>query len=193
MLFFSAGTLRAQSGLQLRVGYSTAMPLGTFKDFMGKNSFRGYNGELSYPITERFRIGLGVSFSDYYEKFPRQTYQTQEGVISAVLTNSIQTTPIQVKANYDLTKEGLIRPYVGIGAGFNLVRFGQYYGEFGDANTSFKPAASADAGINIPFNRATRSAGINLGANFNYMPYNENGLKHLNNWGVHVGVFIPMK
>lgn len=189
----SANTLMAQEGLRLKLGYNTAMPLGSFKDFMGKNSFRGFHGELMYPINDKFDIGLGVASQDYYEKFPRQLYETKDGVISAVLTNSIQTTPILVKANYNLTNTGLISPYVGLGAGFNFIRYGQYLGEFGETTTAFKPAASADAGVNIFFNKEARRAGVNLGANFNYMPYKKNGLDALHNWGVHAGVFFPLR
>lgn len=193
MVMFTANTLMAQQSLTLKIGYNTGMPIGSFKDFMGKNSFRGFHGELAYPINDKFTVGLGVASQDYYEKFPRQLYNTKDGVISAVLTNSLQTTPILVKGNYNLTTTGLISPYVGLGAGFNLVRYGQFLGEFGDYTSSFKPAASADAGVNIFFNREARRAGVNVGANFNYMPYDKNGIDALDNWGVHAGVFFPLR
>lgn len=184
--------VQAQERLQFKVGYNVGMPIGTFKDFMGKNSFRGFLGELNYPISNRLKVGLGVSYNDYYEKLPRQVYETKDGTISAVVSNSVQTTPIQLKAYYDLT-EGNIRPYAGIGLGGNLVGYAQYFGEFGDKKYTFKPSASADVGINIPFNKETRASGFNIGAHFNYLPYNKNGLDNLNNWGVHAAVFFPLK
>lgn len=190
---FASADLKAQDGLKLKIGYNTGMPVGSFKDFMGKNSYRGFHGDITYAINDKFDIGLGIASQDYYEKFPRQLYETKDGVVSAVLTNSIQTTPILVKANYNLTTTGLISPYVGLGAGFNFIRYGQYLGEFGDATSAFKPAASADAGVNIFFNKEARRAGVNVGANFNYMPYNKNGLDGLNNWGLHAGVFFPLR
>lgn len=192
LLIFNIDGLKAQQKLQLKLGYNTGMPIGSFKDFMGKNSFRGYLAELNYPLSDRLKVGLGVSYNDYYEKLPRQLYHTPDGTVSAVVSNSIQTTPIQLKAAYELTA-GNIRPYVGVGAGANMVGFSQYYGEFGEKEYSFKPAFSADAGINIPFNKTTRASGINLGAHFNFLPYNKNGLNNLNNWGVHAGVFFPLR
>ena len=189
----TVGALNAQSGLQMRLGYNPAMPVGSFKDFMGKNSFRGYQGEISYPLSANLRIGLGVSFNDFYEKHPRQLYNTKDGVVSAVVSNSIQSTPILIKANYEFTKAQAIRPYVGLGAGFNLINYNQYFGEFNDGKSAFKPAFAADAGVNIPFNKLTRSAGINLGANFNYQPFKYNELKNLNSWGVHAGVYFPLR
>ena len=192
VIMFFTNTIHAQERLKLNLGYNTGMPLGEFGDFMGKNSFRGFSGSLMYDISEQFNIGLGIGSQDYYEKLPRQLYNTKDGVISAVVTNSLQTMPILVRANYNFLKETRITPYIGVGAGFNLIKYSQYLGEFGEGTTHFKPAASADAGLNFFFNER-RAAGVNLGANFNYMPYNENSLKNLNNWGVHAGVFFPLR
>lgn len=194
VIAFTAGVsqLRAQEKLQMKIGYNTGMPIGDFKNFMGKNSFRGFLGELNYPINNRLKVGLGVSFNDYYEKIPRQVYETKDGTISAVVSNSIQTTPIQLKAYYDLTT-GYIRPYAGLGLGGNFIGYAQYFGEFGDKSYSFKPSATLDAGVNIPFNKETRAAGVNLGGHFNYLPYNKNGLNNLNNWGLHAAVFFTLR
>ena len=185
--------VQAQDRLMLKVGYNTAMPVGTFKDYMGKNSFRGYRGEILYPVNEQLKVGLGVTYNDFYEKLPRKLYQTSEGTLSAVVSNSIQTTPIMIKGDYELTKNGLIRPYVGLGAGFNLVTYARYFGEFSDKKTGFKPAVGGEAGVNIPFNRETRMSGINLGGHYNYLPFKYNEVTNLNNWGVHVAAYFPLK
>jgi opacity protein-like surface antigen len=98
-----------------------------------------------------------------------------------------------LKAAYELTKGDFIRPYAAIGAGFNLVSYTKYYGEFGSKKTGFKPAAGAEAGINIPLNRETRASGINIGAHFNYLPFDYNDLSYLNNWGIHVAAYFPLR
>jgi opacity protein-like surface antigen len=188
---FSAA--QAQDRLMFKVGYNTGMPVGSFKDYMGKNSFRGYRGEILYPVKEQLKVGLGVSYNDFYEKLPRQQYQTSEGTLSAVISNSIQTTPIMIKGEYELTKNGWIRPYVGLGAGFNLVTYARYFGEFSDKKTGFKPAAGGEAGVNIPFNKETRASGINIGGHFNYLPFKFNELTNLNNWGIHAAVYFPLR
>ncbi len=188
-----AGSALAQERMQLKLGMNSGMPVGGFKDYMGKNSFRGFHGEVSYPVTARLHVGLGIAYNDYYEKTARQLYETKAGTISAVISKSIQTTPIMAKANYELTGDGWIRPYVGLGAGVNLISFNEYLGEFGDQQTAFKLAVGADAGVNIPFNKTYRTSGINLGGRFNYMPYHRSGLDNLNNWGVHLGVYFPLR
>ena len=183
----------AQDRLLFKIGYNTGMPVGSFKDYISKNSFRGYRGELLYPVNEQLKVGLGVTFNDFYEKIPRKNYQTSDGVLSAVVSNSIQTTPIMVKGEYELTKSGWIRPYVGLGAGFDLITYARYFGEFGDKKSAFKPAVGGEAGINIPFNKETRVSGINLGGHFNYLPFKYNELSNLNNWGVHVAAYFPLR
>ena len=193
VLVFGVVSLHAQDKLLFKVGYNPGFPVGSFKDFIGKNSFRGYIGELAYPVNDRLKVGLGVSFNDFYEKQPRQLYHLPEGTVSAVVSNSIKTTPILIKAAYDLTKTGWIRPYAGIGAGFNLVSYAQYFGEFGERKSKFKPAAAAEAGINIPFNKETRASGVNIGAHFNYLPFKAGDLNNLNNWGLHAAVFFPLR
>jgi outer membrane protein W len=186
-------TAHAQVGeVQMKIGYNTGMPVGSYKNFMEKNSFRGYFGEVTYGISDQLRVGLGVQYNDYYQKFPRQIYETKDGTISAVVTNSIQTTPLLLKANYELTRKSLVRPYVGLGAGFNIISFSQYLGEYPQSKSAFKPAVTAEAGVNIPFNKILRTSGLSAGFHYNYLPFNYNGINNLSNWGVHLGVFFPL-
>jgi outer membrane protein W len=193
LIMLAVVTGQAQQKLQMKLGYNVNTPVGSsFRNAISNTSFRGANGEITYPINSQLNVGLGVSYSDFYQKYPRQLYSSKDGDISAVLTNSIQITPVLAKVNYNLTKEGSVRPYVGLGAGFNVVNYNQYLGEFPDSKTSVHAAVSGDAGVNIPLSR-TKSAGINLGANFNYLPFNYNDVKNLNNWGVHAGVFFALK
>ena len=192
-LLMCVNKTQAQIGeMQMRIGYNTGMPVGSFKNFMDKNSFRGYFGDVTYGITDRWRVGVGVQYNDYYQKFPRAVYQTKDGTISAVVTNSIQTTPLVLKGSYELTRTSLVRPYVGLGAGFNIISFNTYLGQYGQSKSAFKPAVTGEAGVNIPFNKITRASGISAGFHYDYLPFNYNGVKNLNNWGVHVGFFFPL-
>lgn len=192
LLLAIAGTIQAQEKLQMKIGYNVSTPVGGFTDQVNATSFRGLNAELAYPVNNRLQVGLGVLYNDYYQKFPRQVYNTKDGEISAVVSNSIQTMPILAKVNYNLTKEGLIRPYAGLGAGFNFITYKQYLGEFPDSKTSFKPAVTGDAGVNIALGK-TKTAGLNLGANFNYLPFNYNDINTLNNWGLHASIFFTLR
>lgn len=185
-------TTQAQQKLKVRIGYNISTPVGGFKDdVVSKTSFSGFDAALAYPVNERLDIGLGVLYNDFYQKYPRQMYGTENGSVSAVLSNSLQTLPILAKVNYNILKEGWIKPYVGLGAGGNIITYKQYLGEFPYSKTAFKPAVHGDAGINIALGK-TKTAGLNLGANFNYLPFNYNGIDNVNNWGAHAGVFFNL-
>lgn len=192
-IFITSATFAQQGRMTLNLNYSVNMPTGTFKsDLVNNTSFRGWNASLMYGINDRFSIGLQSGFNDYSQKFPRQVYDTKDGAISAVITNSIQTIPLQAKLRYNLTTSGFVQPYIGAGVGGNLVTFNQYLGEFASTKNGFYFAASPEAGITVPFGRNS-GAGFTLGANYNYMPFNYGDIKNLNNWGVFAGIKFPLK
>ena len=182
----------AQQKLQLQLGYRIGMPVGDFKDYIGNTSFKGFNAAAMYPLTDQLSVGLGVSYNNFNQKYPRQVYQTADGTISAVVTNAVEVTPVMAKASYNFLNSGIVRPYIGAGAGFSFISYSQYLGEFPDNKSAVKPAVGANAGVNIPLGR-TKAAGVNVGADFNYLPFNYNDIKTLSNWGVHAGIFLPLR
>lgn len=183
-----------ENTLSLQLNYNVQMPVGSFKnDVVGKASFNGWNAGLMYGLSDKFSLGVQTGFNQFTEHFGRQVYNTKDGTISAVLTNSVKTVPLQVKGRYRFFNDALVQPYVGLAAGGNLVSFNQYLGEFNSAGkTGFYFAATPEAGLMVPFGRS-RNAAFNLGANFNYMPFNYSGINNLNNWGLYAGFKIPLK
>jgi len=112
--------------------------------------------------------------------------------ISAVLSNSIQTTPVLLKAKYFLTPSSYIKPYISLAAGANLIDFKQYFGEFGNSSTSVGFRAQGGLGLLIPFKK-TSASGINIGASYDYAPYKKNGYKDLNSVNLQAGVVIELR
>lgn len=192
LVLFSVKGLQAQQGeTMLDLQYGMSVPSGGFKDIIKDPSFRGWNANILYGITDKWQVGLGVGFQDYYQKNPRQLYKTSDGSdISAVLTHSIQTIPILIKGRYSPRSSGSIMPYVGLGAGANLVMFREYLGEFGNSESYFRFAVQPEAGVLIPINN---NIGITIGAAYNFMPFNKHDIQNLNNLGVVAGVKVPLR
>lgn len=185
----------AQEGrTSFNFNYAVQTPTGSFKNVAGQTSFRGWNAGIMYGINDKLSLGVQAGFADYYKKFPRQVYNLSDGGhISAVRTNSIQTIPIMAKASYHMLPEAAVRPYVALGAGGNIIFDQQYLGEFISRNTSsIGFAGAAETGVLIPFSKYAAS-GVTLGANYHFMPFNKNGISHLNNWGVFAGIKLPLK
>ena len=195
--FAASGAMAQEEGLlRLKVDYTAGIPLGSFKNnAVSQASWRGFSGELLYHIDNRWAVGLSTGFQDFYQKYPRQLYKASDGSdVSAVVTNSIQTSPILAKGQFSfLPGMHVIKPYVALGVGGNIITYRQFVGEYDDDKNSFRFAAQPELGVNILFGGYTGGVGLNIAAAYNYMPFSYNGLSNLNNLGVKAGINIPLK
>ncbi len=187
----------AQKGeVKLNINYNYSLPMGNFKNnIISNGSAGGANAELMFGLSNTLSVGAGLGFQDYYQKYPRAVYQTgSTEATSGVLSNSIQTIPLLAKITYSPLggKTGFIQPYVTGGAGVSFVNFQQYLGEFGASYNAASFAAQAGAGVFIPFGKLS-SAGIRLGADYNYVPYNKDGFGSLNTLDIRAGVYFPLR
>lgn len=179
--------------LKLNVNYNVGIPSGSFQDYVGNTSYRGWTGNVTYDLNNHIAIGLGAGYQDFYEKHPRTMYKLSDGGdISAVVSYSIQTIPALAMVRYNITPGSSVQPYIGVGAGGNFVMFNQYLGEFNNSQSKVKFAARPEAGVFIPFRKAGQT-GVNINGVYNYMPFNEYGIDNLSNWGVGVGLSFPLK
>ena len=188
----------AQNRLKMELGYNISTPLGSFKnDFIKNTSYRGATGEISYTFNPKFTLGLSSGYQSYYQKYDRQTYKLSDNqVVSAVVTNTMDITPFILRGTFypmGASETAKVQPYVSAGAGINMVSYGQYLGEFGGTETSTPFAAQAGAGIRIPVSKGASQTGIKIGATYNYVNYNHNEIKNLNNIGVNAGVVFSLK
>ena len=194
---FSISQVHAQKGqLKMNIQYSYALPLGSFKtDVISNSSPRGFTGDFLYGINNKFSVGLGLGFQDFYEKYPRGLYNTgDKEVTSAVLSNSVQIIPLLAKGEFHplAGNKSHVQPYINAGAGLGITSFTQYLGEFGGTDNAAGLMLQGGAGIFVPFN-ATHNAGVKLGANYNMVSYNRNGFNNFNNLSLQAGIFFPIK
>jgi len=189
----------AQQRLKMELDYNISSPLGSLKnDFINKTSFRGGSGELSYTFSPKFSLGLHSGFQSYYQKYDRQVYKLSGNqTVSAVVSNTMEIVPVMLRGTYfptaNLESAKKIQPYISAGAGFNLVNYGQYLGEFGGTESSTAFAAQAGAGIKIPFGNRYNQTAFKLGATYNYSSYKRNELTNLNSVGFNAGVVFALK
>ena len=73
-----------------------------------------------------------------------------------------------------------------------MINYYQYAGEFtNDSKSRFGFAARPEAGLYIPFGKYSR-AGFSLGAGYNVMPFNYNGISNFNNITARAGISFPL-
>jgi len=184
----------AQKGsFQMNLNYNYVIPSGSFKNQLVKdNSPRGGRGSIMYFFTDGLSAGLESGYQDHYQKYPRDLYRLSGSQdVSAVISNSIQTTPFVLKAKYFLLPAAAVKPYVSLGAGANMIDFKQYLGEFGSSQTSIGFLAQGGVGVMIPFNKYG-STGINVGASYDYAPDPKKGYDNLNTINLQAGVVFPI-
>jgi len=192
ILLISCPALHAQDQLQVTAGYNINVPAGSFRDYVTHPAYKGFNVGLAYPINPQLSVGLSFGYNDYYQKYPRQTYDDGKGsTISAVVSNSVQQIPLLLTANYTLVKKGFIHPDIGAGGGVNFVPVDQDLGEFNDPQTKTKWALKGEAGFYIPLSSYSSTA-IKVGGSYNYSPYNSDGVKNLDTWGIEAGIRFPV-
>lgn len=191
MVSFSAA--HAQNELQMNINYNVNIPSGSFGDFIKNPAYKGFTAGLAYPLNDQLSLGLSLGYNDYYQKYPRDVYDQGKGsTISAVVSNSVQQIPLLITANYTLVKKGIIRPYIGAGAGVNFVSFDQYLGEFDDPHSLSKWALKGEAGVLIPLSSYSSTA-LKIGGSYNFAPFNSYGINNLDNWGIQAGVRFPIR
>lgn len=179
--------------VSLVLNYNPSVPMGSsFKDYVGNTSFRGFQGAVLYKLNNQVRLGLQTTWNDFYQKYPRQVYKAASGEdISAVLSNTLQYTPIVVKGEYSFLKQGNIKPYVGLGAGVGIINFNQYYGELLYSQAYVKAAFTGDIGVVIPITQ--NGAGARISTSYNMSPFNKEGIKSINTWNIQAGIYFPFK
>jgi len=194
---FIGGTANAQKEgtVSLKLDYGVGIPLGSFKsDVVNETSWRGYHADVLYNINDRWAAGIGTGFQDFYQKYPRQLYKASDGSdISAVMSYSIQTVPILAKGQFSfLPGPHVVKPYVAVGVGGNLITYRQFLGEYDGSKDKFAFAAAPELGVNVLLGKFS-GVGINVAAGYNYMPFNYAGIDNLDNLAVKAGINIPLK
>lgn len=194
-----ANPLFAQKGVgKLNLQYNYSFPLGNFKNnYVSQGSARGFAGDLSFGLNNKWSLGLGLGFQDYYQKYDRAVYNLAGNKqISAVLSNSIQVIPVLAKATFTPLAQtnSFIQPYVSGGAGVSFVTYNQYLGEFSSYNSSHGNfTAQADAGVMIPLSKNNPNNTVEVGASYNYTKFNQSDASNLNSIGIHAGFIFRLR
>lgn len=194
VLLLSFSVVRAQKGqTRATVQYNAGLPVGSFKNTVSETSLRGFSATVLYGLNNKLSVGAGTGFQDFYQKNDRRLYKLSDGRdLSAVMTNSIQVLPLLATVRYAFTPGAAVQPYASLGVGGNFVTYSQLLGEFGDKQAVVRLAARPEAGVYVPFRKDGQS-GFTLGASYNVMPLNRNGISNLNHVGVHAGISIPLR
>jgi len=191
-LLLCLGASSQQRSVKLDVSYKMAFPTGNFKNLTDKSSFNGWEAALMYGITDQLSVGVQTGFQDFYQKYDRETFHTPGSDLSAVITNSVQITPLLLKGAYAFTESNTVQPFVALGVGGSLVQYRKYYGQFSDSRSAFGFMAQPELGVKAAIGRAKRTS-VHVAAAYDYVPFSYSDADGLHHASLKAGVSIPLR
>lgn len=169
--------------LTLRGG--AAIPTGAFSsNYIDKTTLQNYSIALDWIFQKPVSIGLEVGKTSFSQKLPRAMYELDGQDVSAVQTRTIGLMPIQgVVSYYFAGTNALIRPYVQLAAGADLLDYTLYYGNLANQQQTVKFTYGAAAGAKFLFKK-DGNFGADLRVKYNQTSLNydyiEQGVSQIN-------------
>ena len=112
----------AQGGL-LSVNYHIGLPYGDFKDYLDEPSFRGFSVDYRVILDNNIGVGGNLGWHIWHHKYPRTTFVTDSGAITATHWRYTHVVPILLAAHYDfLGGDSKLKLSGGLGLGPYYVR-----------------------------------------------------------------------
>ncbi len=193
MIVMTAKPVQAQEGNTMGIlNYSMSVPVGDITDYVNDFSWRGFNLDVRYFVSDFVSFGVVSGWNVYNS--------SSEGNISEVFTiNDAQVTitgkqyrflnvvPILATAYYYLEAEGMVRPYIGAGIGGYYVESNTEMGLYSVTDSHFQFGLAPAIGVLIPAGYSH----INMGLTYNqaFGTSNAEGVGTLNfNFGIAWGL-----
>ncbi len=132
-----------------------AFPVGPFSSgYISKSTIQSYSIGLDWVLQGPISVGAEVGKTFFSQRIPRAVYQDGKNEISAVQTRTVALMPIQgVLSYYFAPPSAMIRPYLQVSAGADLLNYTLYYGNLADQQQSVKFSYGGAAGAKFLFKR----------------------------------------
>ncbi len=112
--------LIAQEDMLLKVNYSMSMPI-TQRDYLKDMSFFGVGIGVGKIFETNVSLALEINWNSFYQFEDRKTYYIKGGAITTDLFKYRQQIPVVLSLNYTFLREFALKPYTGLGIGFNYI------------------------------------------------------------------------
>jgi len=116
LIVTSGSRLIAQTNL-FALQYSVGFTMGDFKDFIGKESWRGVTMDYRSMVNENVGVGIETGWNAFYEKKDYATYVDGTRSLSGTQFRYCSAIPILVSADYYFNPGESLSPFIGLGIG----------------------------------------------------------------------------
>jgi opacity protein-like surface antigen len=97
--------------------YAMGFGSGDLAEYISQPSFRGGVIEYRKAIKDNVLVGVDFGWNVFYEKKDADTYTSGTEALSGVQYRTQNAIPILVSAEYFLSTQNALKPYVGLGIG----------------------------------------------------------------------------
>jgi len=110
------GVLNAQGGYT-SITYLMGFGTGDLGDYVSKASFRGASFEYQKRINDNVSAGIELAWSTFYERMDYGTYNHENISLSGIQYRYSNNFPMLVTAEYNISPDALLQPFVNFGLG----------------------------------------------------------------------------
>lgn len=157
------------------VSYNLSWGTGSFKDFISKTSYRGFSLDGRWFVSDRITVGGMLGWNGFYEKYPKKTYEFENGAATGVVQSTYYNFTISINAHYYPFPEALIKPFIGFNVGPEYQTLDVQVGRVYDQNQNWQFYIAPEIGTFIQFGENS-DVGANLALRYNYVTYTNTNL-----------------
>jgi outer membrane protein len=99
------------------MSYDMSFGTGNLGDFISAPSFRGASAQYRYGVTDNILVGFDAGWNVFFERKDYETYSSGTISLSGIQYRYQNEIPLYLSADYILTTDNIIKPYVGLGIG----------------------------------------------------------------------------
>jgi hypothetical protein len=144
--------------------YSTALPMGTTKDYTDGFSWRGATFDIERAANDNVAFGLSLGWHVMDDKVVG-TEEFDQGAVSGTAYRYVNSVPVLLTGTYFAGDRRSPRPFLSAGAGTYYVKNRTEVGVFAIENSNWHLGLMAEAGVMIPRPGGT---GMTLSARYNW-------------------------
>ena len=152
----------------LGLAWDVAIPVGSVHDFTANVSPVGFQILGEYWVTRQLAIGAALDWQTYWDTRPRNTYQVENGALTATPDNSVQNGSARTITRYYFQDEGKVLPYAGVNIGIGWTTFQSAAADLAFYDNTLSVLLGAELGAAIA--PTPRGPLFTVGARYAYMP-----------------------
>ncbi len=171
----------------LGMNYSLSFPVSDFHDFIQDMGYRGWDVELKTFVTDNIAVGGGLGWYAFYQKYPRDTYEFENGALTTTVFAYHYSVPMRAVVDYYFLPNSFVHPWIGLNINLYYNDRELQVGYYLISDESWNFGLTPEVGILVPFGRNV-DWGAHVKGKYNYQFYNRERFNNLSWFDVTFGL-----